>query len=243
MEPIILAEADDWRAVHKPSGLLCHPTRPGGPVTLREWSIERFPNELNACINRLDRETSGIVLMARTREGASSLGKQIMRRTVEKNYLALVYGSPPEEQTIDAPLARLGDHGPSEIHLKQGVIAAGSPALTRFRCLETRQHPTAGAISLLACFPETGRLHQIRVHLAHIGHPVVGDKIYGPDDRAYLEFIETGWTPSLESRLHLPRHALHASGVSFTWGTERIHVEDPLPTDLASFWNPPPALT
>lgn len=236
-EPFTLLESADWRAVHKPSGILCHPTKPGGPPTLRDWSLGHFPGELNACINRLDRETSGIVLMARTHEGASSLGKQIMRRTVDKSYLALVHGRPQEEQTVDAPLARLGDHGPSEIHLKQGVVEGGAPASTKIRRLDTRHHPLAGEISLVACFPESGRLHQIRVHLAHAGHPVVGDKIYGPDPRAYLEFIETGWTPSLEARLHLNRHALHASGISFTWGTERIHIEDPLPEDLESFWN------
>jgi len=237
MDVTILAGADDWRAVHKPSGILCHPTKPGGPPTLREWAIDRFPNELNACINRLDRETSGIVLMARTHEGASSLGKQIMRRTVDKSYLALVLGQPPEAQTIEAPLARLGDHEPSEIHLKQGVIEGGSPALTRFQRLETRRHPAVGTISLVACFPETGRLHQLRVHLAHVGFPVLGDKIYGPDPKAYLEFIQTGWTPELESRLHFSRHALHASGVSFTWGTDRIRIEDPLPADMRAFWD------
>ncbi len=238
MDVTILAGADDWRAVHKPSGILCHPTKPDGPPTLREWAMDSFPNELNACINRLDRETSGIVLMARTHEGASSLGKQIMRRTVDKSYLALVLGQPPEApQTIEAPLARLGDYGPSEIHLKQGVIECGSPALTRFQRLETRQHPAAGIVSLVACFPETGRLHQLRVHLAHVGYPVLGDKIYGPDSKAYLEFIQTGWTPALASRLHFSRHALHAAGVSFTWGTERVRIEDPLPSDMRAFWD------
>ncbi|MDX6766296.1 MAG: RNA pseudouridine synthase [Candidatus Methylacidiphilales bacterium] len=233
----ILQSGLHWRAVDKPSGVLCHPTKPGGPPTLRDWALEQFPGELNACINRLDRETSGIVLLARTHEGASSLGKQIMRRTVGKSYHALVYGRTPDTAEINAPLARLGDHGPSEIHLKQGVHPDGSPARTRIQRLETRQHPLAGEISQVACFPETGRLHQIRVHLAHLGFPVVGDKIYGPAPEAYLEFIRTGWTPSLEARLHLNRHALHASGIGFTWETERIQIVSALPGDLQAFWD------
>ena len=84
--------------------------------------------------------------------------------------------------------------------------------------------------------PETGRLHQIRVHLAHAGYPVVGDKIYGPDEGCYLRFIETGWTPELARVLWLDRHALHAWRLTFDDGLgERRTVESPLPGDLASF--------
>jgi 23S rRNA pseudouridine1911/1915/1917 synthase len=81
------------------------------------------------------------------------------------------------------------------------------------------------------CFPFTGRMHQIRVHLAHSGHPVIGDKIYGPDETCYLDFIETGWTEDLARRLFLDRHALHAHGLEVDGG----NWISPLPQDLAQF--------
>ena len=89
--------------------------------------------------------------------------------------------------------------------------------------------------SLVRAVPETGRLHQIRVHLAHLGHPVVGDKIYGPDEGCYLRFIETGWTPELARALWLDRHALHAHRLTFDPGdgTGPDTVEAPLPEDMA----------
>jgi 23S rRNA pseudouridine1911/1915/1917 synthase len=237
MNPTLLHLTTDWAAADKPPGLLCHPTKPGGPPTLRDWFHAHDPGSLAACVNRLDRETSGIVLIARTRSGASSLGRLMMRHGFRKTYLALVHGHPPEQAVIDAPLARLGDHGPSAIYLKQGVIPTGAPALTRIRRIETRLHPTAGPLSLIECSPQTGRLHQIRVHLAHIGHPVVGDKLYGTDPTAYLEFIRTGWTDSLAARLLHPRHALHASALTFSWENQDITLTSPLPPDLTALWN------
>lgn len=237
MVPRLVQETEDWSAVSKPAGILCHPTKPGGPPTLREWFQELHPGALGACVNRLDRETSGLVVIARTRHGASVLGRQLMARTVEKTYRALVHGSSADSGEIDAPLARLGDHGPSEIYLKQGVIEGGTPALTRYRTLGRRLHPRAGAVSLVECAPLTGRLHQIRVHLAHLGHPVVGDKLYGPDPGAYLEFIRTGWTDELLGRLHFPRQALHACGLRFEWEGAGVDLHDPLPADMEAFWN------
>jgi len=237
MTPTLLLETPDWAAVDKPPGLLCHPTKPGGPPTLRDWFLSRDPAALAACVNRLDRETSGIVLIARTRGGASTLGKLMMRQGFEKTYLALVHGKPLDESVVEAPLGRLGSLGPSEIYLKQGVMPGGAEAFTRIRRLETRLHPRAGTISLVTCHPRTGRLHQIRVHLAHLGHPVLGDKLYGPDPGAYLEFIRTGWTDSLATRLHHPRHALHASALAFSLDGRPFILESPLPPDLATLWN------
>ena len=85
----------------------------------------------------------------------------------------------------------------------------------------------------MRAFPETGRMHQIRVHLAHSGHPVVGDKLYGPDDACYLEFIATGWTPALAARLLLDRHALHSAVLRLP--ARGLAWEAPLPGDLAAF--------
>jgi len=92
--------------------------------------------------------------------------------------------------------------------------------------------PAINKFSLIRAVPITGRTHQIRVHLASIGHPVVGDKIYGPDEQLYLRFIDTGWTPELEQRLLLPRHALHSTKLAIVG---KIEWESPLPVDLAEF--------
>ena len=100
----------------------------------------------------------------------------------------------------------------SRIHLKQMVHPDGALRADSLRLWSSATSIAAAAASAcLRAFPQTGRMHQIRVHLAHAGHPIVGDKLYGPDEGCYLEFIETGWTPALAARLLLPRHALHAS--------------------------------
>ena len=217
--PRIVAEADDFLVVDKPPFLRIHPSKPDETDTL--W------NELRALlayeivnggqvsiINRLDRETSGLVLVAKHRAAASRLSRLMEKRGIGKEYLALVTGWPTrEEWSMDAPLLRQGEVRPSRIYLKQCVHPDGAPALTRFR-VERRFELDGAKFALIRAFPETGRMHQIRVHLAESGHAVVGDKIYGSDEACYLEFIETGWSPALAKRLLLPRHALHSCALS-----------------------------
>src|SRR5438270_13150126 len=114
------------------------------------------------------------------------------------------------------------------------IHPAGARAETEFH-VERRfvKSTTAGdKFSLIRAIPRTGRTHQIRVHLASIGHPIVGDKIYGPNEQLYLEFIETGWTSELERQLLLPRHALHASKLGLD---DQHEWTSPLPVDLADW--------
>jgi 23S rRNA pseudouridine1911/1915/1917 synthase len=243
-QPFLHLAHPDFLIVEKPAPLLIHPTRPDGTFTLLHWLQEQYPDETLAIINRLDRETSGLVLVSRHRGAASDLGKMTMRREIHKTYLALCAGQPDDSGTIKEPLARIGLHHGSRIYLKQGVHPEGAAATTHFRRIETRRHPQAGLISLVELRLETGRLHQIRVHLAHLGHPVIGDKLYGPDDSLYLEFIDQGWTPRHQSLLYLPRQALHANHLTFTWQGTPHPITSPLPADLDTFWNqhPPPLL-
>lgn len=227
----------DWLLVNKPANFLVHPTRPDGTRTLIDQVREHFPGETLSIINRLDRETSGLVLISRHSEAASMLGKMTIARQIKKSYLSIVCGKAPAAATILSRLDRLSHHGPSRIYVKQGVIPTGYSSVTRFRRLEHRQDASGKSYSLLDIELETGRLHQIRVHLQHIGHTVVGDKLYGPDDQCYLDFIEQGWTENLAHKLVLPRQALHAYRSGFSWKDHLVRVETPLPQDLQAFWD------
>ena len=186
-------------------------------------------------VNRLDRETSGLVLVAKTAIAARDFGLLMQRHSLRKEYLAIVWGWPEwEHKLIDAPLDRQSKHQHSAIWLKQTIHVAGAPAQTEF-FVERRFRKSAAAadrFSVIRAVPHTGRTHQIRVHLASIGHPIVGDKIYGPDEQLYLRFIETGWTHELEQKLLLPRHALHSAKLAL----ENEHAwTSALPPDLAEF--------
>jgi len=237
----IVDETDDYLVVDKPALLEAHPSKPNGRFTLWDGLRELLAFEIAnggqvSLINRLDRETSGLTLVAKTRDSARALHEQMRRRAVQKEYLAFVWGWPAEDEfTVDAPLLRQGERAPSRIHLKQAVHADGAPSRTRFQVERRLKRVTTNGeqFALLRAFPETGRMHQIRVHLAHRGHPVVGDKIYGPDDGCYLEFIETGWTSALAERLLLPRHALHSSGLHLP--VLGLGWRSPLPADLAGW--------
>ena len=186
-------------------------------------------------VNRLDRETSGLVIVAKTAAAARRFGLLMQERRLEKEYLAIVWGWPKwNELTVDAPLARQGKHRHTSIWLKQAIDPRGAPAQTQFCVTRRFVRPTtvSDKYSLIRALPYTGRTHQIRVHLASTGHPIVGDKIYGPDDKLYLEFIETGWSPQLERQLLLPRHALHCARLAID-GEHEWTI--PLAPDLAKF--------
>jgi len=236
----IVDETDDYIVVDKPPFLLMHPTKPDQRTTLWKELRELLAFEIAnggqvSIVNRLDRETSGLVLVAKTAAAARRFGLLMQEHRLHKEYLAIVWGWPEGETTIvDAPLTRQGKHQPSAIWLKQMIHPDGAPAMTEFRVEQrfTRSTSSGNHFALIRAIPKTGRTHQIRVHLASLGHPIVGDKIYGPNEQLYLEFIETGWTPNLERQLLLPRHALHSAKLEVEnehqWATE-------LPTDLARF--------
>jgi 23S rRNA pseudouridine1911/1915/1917 synthase len=233
-----VAETDDFMVVEKPPFLLVHPTKPGHVRTLWGELRQLLAFEIEnggqvSIVNRLDRETSGLVLIAKNAGTARRFGLLMQEQRIAKEYLSIVWGWPEwETNSVDAPMARQGAHTPSAIWLKQMIHPDGAAAQTDFR-VEQRFTRTSGErFSIIRAFPHTGRTHQIRVHLASLGHPIVGDKIYGPDEKLYLEFIETGWTPELERKLLLPRHALHSAALEIEGG-ERWTSR--LPVDLASF--------
>ena len=239
----ILGETADLLAIDKPPFLLVHPSKPGGPVTLWDRLRELLAYEIAgggqvSLINRLDRETSGIVLVAKNASAARFCSMAMARGEIAKEYLALVTGWPEQEEwDIREPILRLGEIQHSRIWLKRAVHPKGAPSHTSFRVLNRITHPRHGPLALIHCTPHTGRTHQIRVHLSHSGHPVVGDKIYGPSEECYLKFIETGWSRNLEERLWHPRHALHSCSLTVMLDGTKHRWESPLPDDLKAFLN------
>ncbi len=241
----IVEETDDWLVVSKPAPLQIHPSKPGdGGLTLWDGlramlSFELVNGGQVSIVNRLDRETSGLVLVAKNVETARRFGKAMMRRQCHKTYLAIVHGWPDWDAIrLDAPILRRGEIMESRIWVKQMVHENGSPCLTGFRVMQKFERKIDGAprqFTLIEAKPHTGRMHQLRVHLSHLGFPIVGDKIYGADESCYLDFIETGWTFALAARLLLPRHALHSLSMEVEDAHGHLRWETPLAEDLQSF--------
>ena len=212
----IIDETDDYIVVNKPAPLQIHPGSLHGAPTLWHGLRDLLAYEMAnggqvSIINRLDRETSGVVLVAKNAAWARLFGIAMQEHQIRKTYHAIVHGW-PEWGTLDleAPILRKGEVMESPIWVRQAVHPDGTPCHTQFRTLRRSEHPRAGRLALVEARPLTGRMHQIRVHLSHLGLPILGDKIYGLDEQCYLEFIETGWTPALEGRLFSSRQALHS---------------------------------
>jgi 23S rRNA pseudouridine1911/1915/1917 synthase len=243
--------------LNKPPHLAVHPTARHHHATVTKILQQRHPTEHLRLVHRLDRETSGVLLVARGPEaerafkmlfegiapappnGAASTARRATtapasarrQRLVEKEYTAICWGSPPNG-LVDAPLEPDPDN-PLRVKMRLARGAGGLSAQTR---LHTLEH--ANGYSLVRCELLTGRQHQIRIHLAHLGCPVVGDKLYGPDDRLLARAADGELTEADLQRLELPRHALHASRyrLAHPLSGAQLDLIAPLAPDLASFW-------
>jgi 23S rRNA pseudouridine1911/1915/1917 synthase len=206
-------------AVDKPAGLPVHPTTRYLKGNLTKLVEKDYGEGALRLCHRIDRETSGIVLFAKDLPAERIVKKQFAKREVHKSYLALVWGRPnPPRGVVDAPIRRDAGsriHTKMEVVEKRDVIHPGKPSVTRYRTVEASRR-----FALVECIPETGRPHQIRVHLCHIGHPVVGDKLYGVGESVFLEFLRSGFNDRVARRLVMPRQALHSHTLSL------LHPED-----------------
>jgi 23S rRNA pseudouridine1911/1915/1917 synthase len=221
----ILARGTGWLAVDKPPGIPVHPVN-----KVRENSLIRMLRRQQGApdlrlVHRLDRETSGVLLVAEDAPTASRLAQAFMNGQVHKEYLALVAGSPQGDAgRIDLPI---GEAQGSEVFTKRGT-GHGQDARTEWR-VERRYADRA----LLRLFPRTGRRHQLRVHLAAVGHPILGDLLYGRPDEDYLRVVRGEGDPR-HADGGPRRQLLHCARLAFPDGdvATRTVVEAPLPEDF-----------
>jgi 23S rRNA pseudouridine1911/1915/1917 synthase len=253
----ILHEDAHLFAVDKPALLPVHPTARYHRNTLIKVLKDARPGEFVSLGHRLDRETSGVLICSRSAECDRSLKKQIEgRKGVDKTYRAITWGIPDPGRAAeleavvtpahDGPGAfrferslELDTEGRYRVKMRLGKTADALSASTRFLVEGTRTTRDGRSYSLVRCELETGRQHQIRVHLASLGAPIVGDKLYGPDESCFARAADGELTEDDLTMLELPRHALHAARLSLTHPMtgEPLAIEAPLPDDLRAFWD------
>ena len=236
---VVLHEDEDILVIDKPPGLTVHPVREGERGTLANLlrghvaKLSTLGGMLRpGIVHRLDRDTSGLMMVAKTDRAYASLVGQMKKRTVEKEYHALLLGRlEPPEGTVTVPVGR------DPFHRQRMAVrmTGGKAAQTAYGVAEA-----LGRFSWVHLKPRTGRTHQIRVHMAYLGHPVAGDHVYGPSVRALERGRFSGWNavcgaPAREVTSLIRRQALHASGLVFTHPVtgEICEFRAPLPDDMS----------
>lgn len=210
----VLHDDADLLVVNKPAGLVCHPTKDGPWSSLIGRVRLYLGHDEGRLVNRLDRETSGLVVVAKSAAVAGELGRLFAGSAVRKQYWAIVDGHVvPDVLVMREPL---GDDEDSPVAIKARVRADGAPAETHARVVRRWTRDSVD-YTWLAVSPRTGRKHQIRVHLSAAGHPIVGDKLYGDDEQRYLRFVEGRLTEADVRALRMTSHALHARRLAWQW--------------------------
>lgn len=243
-------------AVNKPALLPVHPTARYHKNTLINILKTRRPGEFVSLAHRLDRETSGALLVSKSPEADRALKKVIESREIKKTYLALTWGRPDPAlgvghggvvtaSSADGPEAfryerslELDPTSSYRVKMRLGLSHEALSAATRF-CVEESRGSRDASYARVRCELETGRQHQIRVHLASLGAPIVGDKLYGPDESCFARGADGELTEADAARLELPRHALHAMRLAFVHPMTKadVVIEAPIPADLRTFWD------
>jgi len=220
----IVYEDEHILVIDKPAGLVVHPAAGHADGTLLNALLHHVPGLINVpragIVHRLDKDTTGLMVVAKTLEAQTRLVEQLQARSVSRIYEAIVIGVVISGGTVDAPIGRHGQQ-----RQRMAVVEGGKPAVSHYRVLERFRSHTHVRVKL-----ETGRTHQIRVHMAHIGHPLVGDPLYAGRFR-----IPPAASPTLVQELRaFPRQALHARFLELEHPAtgKRMKWESPLPDDF-----------
>jgi 23S rRNA pseudouridine1911/1915/1917 synthase len=227
----VLFEDERLLVLNKPGWLVVHPSKRGPWSSLAGAVREGLGVGTIRFIYRLDRETSGVIILAKDEATGSRLQKAVGRRLLGKSYVALLEGRLRATVTVEQAL---GPDLSAGVTVKQMVVAAGSPGA---QLATTVFHPLAACdgFTLAGVELPTGRKHQIRAHAEWLGHRVVGDKLYGPDPRLYLEFAQHGWTARHSELLALTRQGLHCAAIDLRpAGLDHVF-RAPWPEELARF--------
>lgn len=233
MEPTILLETPEYLVLNKPAGLMVHADGKKDVATLTEWLVVHYPEmkgvgepvrfggeeiDRPGIVHRLDEETSGVLVVAKTQQAFAQFKQQFMERTVEKEYHAFVWGNMKEEAgVVDVPIGR-NKNDFRRRHAGRGVRGETKEALTQWKCIATITNEDEEQFSFLHLFPKTGRTHQLRVHMKYLQRPIVADRLYAPTKPDALGFH---------------RVALHARKIAFTdLQGKRVVIEAPYPPDF-----------
>lgn len=254
--PIVHEDAHLF-AVDKPALLPVHPTARYHRNTLIKLLKDARPGAFVSLGHRLDRETSGVLVCSKSAEADRALKKKIEARVgIAKTYRAITWGvpDPARAASVDGAVAP-ADDGPGafrfersleldtecryRVKMRLGRTTDALAASTRFVVEGSRTSKDGRAYALVRCELETGRQHQIRVHLASLGAPIVGDKLYGPDESCFARGADGELTDEDLAMLELPRHALHAARLALAHPItgEPLVMEAPLPDDMRAFWD------
>jgi 23S rRNA pseudouridine1911/1915/1917 synthase len=224
----IIFEDDDIVVVNKPGWFVCHPSKRGPWSSLVGATRELLGLDTIFLVGRLDRETSGVVLMAKNQPAGRSWQKALEQKQVKRTYLAIVEGELNEEVQV---AGFVGNDPDSKVFVKQRVTVKSRTS----KKADTRFYPLycAEGYTFVSVVTKTGRKHQIRLHAQSIGYPLVGEKLYGHDESYYLNFCESGWNSSWMDKLGMDRQALHARRFGYLGKDEIFEAE--IPSDLMSF--------
>lgn len=237
--PQILHEDERVVVVNKPAGLMCHPAGDRFVYALIGLAKDRWPEHHVDLVHRIDADTSGLVAITKDRDANAALKASFRRDDTVKEYEAIARGWPDwERRTLDGAIGPAG----GEVRIQMAVVPDGLPSTTHATVLGRTESPI-GPLCRVRCRIETGRTHQIRVHLSDAGHSLIGDRLYGERASLFLDIREDGFTLPLRAEAGAPRHALHSASLRVPhpdggW----LEVESALPEDMQRWWDTPEVL-
>jgi 23S rRNA pseudouridine1911/1915/1917 synthase len=226
MTPTVIYEEPDFLVINKPAGLIVHPVNESDTESVVSWLLKNYPEvatvgddpeERAGIVHRLDRDTSGVMIIPRTQEAFLFFKNLFQTKTVHKTYLALVYGAPKDMRgTIDKPIGLNSGTVKRTVHVKNAKMV--KDAVTDYEVIKSFEIDGT-QVSLVRVSPRTGRTHQIRVHMASINCPIVGDMLYGPKKQV----------------IKISRQFLHADSIEFpTPRSNRLTISADMPEELAA---------